>query len=76
MPNTIHAQLDDETDAKRRDLERRLGWDDSRLVEEGIRLLAVVVGGQGKRKIIGQGAFESTVSDLGSNPRHLDGFGH
>ena len=51
----------------------QLGVSPSTVVREGIRLLAA---SQPKsRKIVGLGKFSSGVSDLGSNKKHLRGFG-
>jgi hypothetical protein len=75
MSKIIHARLDDETARMRRQLARRLGWSDSRIVREGIRVLAAIFGRKGRRRIIGQGKFESGIPDLGSNKEHLKGFG-
>jgi hypothetical protein len=44
-------------------------------VREGLRLLAACRVGNGSRTIIGQGKFESGISDLGSNKKHLRDFG-
>jgi hypothetical protein len=58
---TVQARLD------------RLGLSPSMVVREGIRLLAAT---QPKsRKIAGLGKFSSGASDLGSNKKHLQGFG-
>ena len=58
---TVQARLD------------RLGLSPSMVVREGIRLLAAT---QPKsRKIAGLGKVSSGASDLGSNKKHLQGFG-
>ena len=72
---TVQARLDPET---RRTLDRlvaRLGWTQSQVVREGVRLLAATHPGVGRPRIAGIGEFASGVRDLGSNPRHLKGFG-
>jgi hypothetical protein len=56
-------------------LVRRLGWSPSQVVREGIRLLAACQTGDEPRKIVGLGKFTSGVKDLGSNEKHLKGFG-
>ena len=43
MSRIIHARLDVETERLLRELERRLGWNDSRVVREGIRALNVLL---------------------------------
>jgi hypothetical protein len=51
----------------------QLGVSPSTVVREGIRLLAA---SQPKsRKIAGLGKFASGIPDLGSNKKHLKGFG-
>jgi hypothetical protein len=75
MSRVIHARLDTEAENVRRELARRLGWSDSKLVRQGIKALAGRLTARGHRSIVGQGRFQSGVSDLGSNKRHLKGFG-
>jgi hypothetical protein len=58
---TVQARLD------------RLGLSPSMVVREGIRLLAATQ--PMSRKIAGLGKFSSGASDLGSNKKHLQGFG-
>jgi hypothetical protein len=75
MSGVIHARLDSDTDAIRSELQKRLGWSDSEIVREGIKALSALVRSSGKRKIVGLGRFESGIADLGSNKKHLAGFG-
>ena len=75
MSRVIHARLDEETDAVRRQLTRRLGWSDSQIVREGIKALAARLVPKRKRKVVGIGKFRSGISDLGSSKQHLKGFG-
>lgn len=71
----VQARLDREAQAALESLVRRLDWSPSRVVREGLRLLAACYGTPSRRKVIGIGRFASNVSDLGSNKRHLKGFG-
>ena len=75
MASVIHARLDDGTDSLRAELQQQLGWNDSQIVREGIKSLSALLRKQGKRKIAGLGKFASGKSDLGSNKKHLRGFG-
>jgi hypothetical protein len=75
MPSTIQARLDKSAQSDLAALTRELGWTPSRIVREGLRLLAACRLGKGQRKIIGQGKFASGISDLGSNKEHLKDFG-
>ena len=66
-------RLDDDTEKTLSRLVDRLGMSPSMVVREGIPLLAA---SQPKtRKIAGLGKFESGVPGLGSNKKHLQGFG-
>ena len=76
MPRIIHARIDTETEDLLRQLEHRLGWNDSRVVREGIKALAVLLTPGQARQIVGLGRFQSGIRDLGSNKAHLKGFGH
>ena len=75
MSRIIHARIDPKTEKLLTDLERRLGWNDSKIVREGIKALGSLNAPKRKRKIVGLGRFRSGVSDLGSNKNHLKGFG-
>lgn len=75
MSSVIHARLDRDTDTLRDQLRKQLGWSDSEIVREGIKALSPLVRNRGKRKIAGLGRFKSNVTDLGSNKKHLQGFG-
>jgi hypothetical protein len=75
MGSTIQARLDEESKAILSRLMKKTGWTPSKLVREGLRLLASCHASNGRRTIIGQGKFSSGVGDLASNKAHLRGFG-
>ena len=75
MKSTVQARLDPETQKAIDHLVRRLGWSPSKVVREGVRLLAACHGRKGHSRVIGIGKFASAVKDLGSNKAHLEGFG-
>jgi hypothetical protein len=75
MGASIQARLDRETERALTRLVRRLGWSPSRIVREGVRLLAACYVSKGKRRIIGQGKFASGIGGLSSNKAHLRDFG-
>jgi hypothetical protein len=75
MNRNVQARLDRESHAALQSLMRRFGWTPSQAVREGLRLLAACNGTGRKRKITGAGKFASGVPDLGSNKKHLEGFG-
>jgi hypothetical protein len=75
MKATVQARLDD---SSRRDLERlarRLGWSPSMVVREALRRMATSYPLDGRPRIAGLGKFSSGIPDLGSNKKHLKGFG-
>jgi hypothetical protein len=71
----VQARLDEEAQRALGRLVRRLRWTPSKVVREGIRLLAASHPGSGRPKIAGLGKFSSGRTDLGSNKKHLQGFG-
>ena len=75
MARIIHARIDDQTERLLGSLERRLGWNDSKVVREGIKALNYLLVPKRPRRIVGLGRFRSGIPDLGSNKRHLKGFG-
>ena len=75
MKQMVQARLDREAQLELERLVRRLGWSPSRVVREGIRLLAACQGRASQQRIVGLGKFSSHTQDLGSNKAHLKGFG-
>jgi hypothetical protein len=77
MKMTVQARLDEESQTALKQLSRQLGWSPSRIVREGIRLMVQHhrLTPSKKRKFIGVGEFDSGISDLGSNKKHLEGYG-
>ena len=75
MSRVIHARIDEETDKTLKELRRRLGWNDSNIVREGIKALSFMLVPTRGRRVVGLGLFESGIPDLGSNSEHLEGFG-
>lgn len=76
MKATVQARLDEESQAALDRLVQRLGWSPSEVVRESLRLMVLHhEGAPKKRKIAGIGEFDSGVPDLGSNRKHLEGFG-
>ncbi|HET8549552.1 MAG TPA: hypothetical protein VFL57_16180 [Bryobacteraceae bacterium] len=75
MPTIVQARLDERTDRELERLSKQLGWTPSQVVREGISVLAACHGRSPRRRIFGLGEFSSGVSDLGSNKKHLRGFG-
>jgi hypothetical protein len=76
MPGIVHARIDSDTAKVLSRLKRRRGWSDSEVVRRGIRALArTELSATGRSRIIGLGAYRSGRPDLGSDKRHLAGFG-
>jgi hypothetical protein len=75
MRAAIQARLDDRSRKRLAVLVRELGWSPSQVVREGLRVLEASYLRRKKRGVIGLGRFSSGVSDLGSNKKHLRGFG-
>ena len=71
----VQARLDGETEKLLMELADRMGLTPSDVVREGIRTLALVHPRARQRKIEGLGKFASGIADLGSNNKHLKGFG-
>lgn len=75
MSSTIQARLDEPSKKALAKLVKQTGWSPSKVVREGLRVLAACYPGNGPRKIIGLGKFASGIPDLGSNKEHMKGFG-
>jgi hypothetical protein len=75
MAKIVHARLDEESRLLLEELRRRTGLKDSEVVRRGIRALATLTPGGKPRRVIGLGRFASGIPDLGSDKRHLKGFG-
>ncbi len=75
MRSVIQARLDHPSRKRLAVLVRELGWSPSQVVREGLRILEASYLRRKKRGVIGMGKFRSGVPDLGSNKKHLRGFG-
>jgi hypothetical protein len=72
MKANVQARLDRRSQIALERLVHRLGWSPSRVVREGVHLLAACYGGPPAKRVIG---FASGLPDLGSNKKHLRWFG-
>jgi hypothetical protein len=75
MKSSVQARLDEETREALDGLVRRLGWSPSKVVREGIRLVDKNHAKPSRRKLIGLGEFDSGITDLASNKKHLEDLG-
>jgi hypothetical protein len=75
MNANVQARLDRQSQVALERLVQRLGWSPSQVVREGVQLLAACYGVPSSKRVIGVGRFASGLPDLGSNKKHLRGFG-
>jgi hypothetical protein len=75
MGRIVHARLDEKSDRRLKMLHRTTGLSESELLRRGLLALATTSSPAARLRIVGMGKFASGVGDLGSNKRHLEGFG-
>lgn len=75
MKTVVQARLDEETQAALDRLVSRHGWTTSRVVREGIRLVEKQHAPGPRLKLIGIGQFDSGISGLATNKKHMESFG-
>lgn len=75
MRRTVQARLDRRSQTALEGLVHRTAWSPSRVVREGVHLLAVCYGFPAAKRVIGVGRFASGIPDLASNKKYLRGFG-
>ncbi len=75
MQTRVQARLDEETAMALEKLERTLGLSASEIVRIGLRLMLQEHSPQKPRRILGQGEFDSGLTDLATNKRYLERIG-
>jgi Arc/MetJ-type ribon-helix-helix transcriptional regulator len=75
MKATVQARLDAESQEALETLTRRLGMSQSEVVRASLRLMVKQHPAPKRREFIGAGKFDSGVSDLATNKKHMEGFG-
>jgi hypothetical protein len=75
MKANVRARLDRRSQLALERLVRRFGWSPSRVVREGLGRLASCYDIPSRKKVAGVGRFASGFPDLGSNKKHMHGFG-
>jgi hypothetical protein len=75
MKTAVQARLDRRSQVALDRLVRITGWSPSRVIRESVQLLSACRGNPTRQRVIGVGRFASGISDLGSNKKHLKGFG-
>ncbi|MBV8212904.1 MAG: CopG family transcriptional regulator [Verrucomicrobia bacterium] len=77
---TLVVRIDNDLNAELTRLANRRGWTKSAFVREMIRLsLSSQTAAKGSAYEVmlgGVGSIRTGLKDLGSNPKHLEGFGH
>jgi len=71
----VQARLDDQVSRDLADLCKAPGLSPSEVVREAVRRMAATHPRPDRPRIAGLGQFASGISDLGSNKKHLKGFG-
>jgi hypothetical protein len=75
MRKTVQARLDGTSRRSLTVLVQELGWSLSRVVQEGLRMVEASRLRKKRRGVVGLGQFSSRLANLGSNKKHLEGFG-
>ena len=76
MRKTLTSRIDDKTAEKLKKLAKNLNVSESEIVRRSIELMSAVTPVYDSPKcLVGLGMFESGITDLGSNKKHLEGFG-
>jgi hypothetical protein len=75
MNSVVQMRLDPEAQRTLDMLVRRLEWSPSRVVRESLLLMGRYHSASPRKRVIGVGKFRSGLPDLGSNKRHMQGFG-
>lgn len=75
MSSLVQARLDPESEKIMQQLVKKTGWSTSKIVREGLRVLASCHVATGPRTIRGQGKFPSGIGDLATNKAHMRDFG-
>lgn len=75
MATTVQARLDDETRAALDRFARENGWSASEAIRACIRETTERRAIKPRLRLIGVGAFDSGISGLATNKKHMQGFG-
>ncbi|MEJ7734196.1 MAG: ribbon-helix-helix protein, CopG family [Polyangiaceae bacterium] len=72
----VQARLDAATAARLEEMRAQTGLTSSEILRRALAMFASTLpASRSSRKVIGLGRFASGVRDLGSNRKHLEGFG-
>jgi hypothetical protein len=75
MSRIVQARIDAATEKALARLRRRTGLTDSEIIRKGLELVGQIAPRVRAKQIYGLGRFSSGRPDLGSNKKHLVGFG-
>jgi hypothetical protein len=75
VKGSVQARLSVDEQRTLAELVQTLGWSPSKVVRESLHLMAAAHPAIRNRRIAGLGQFSSGKPDLGSNKKHLKGFG-
>ena len=75
MKTIVQARLSSDEQRNLADLVHAFGWTPSKIVRESLRVMAEAHPAIRNSRIAGLGQFSSGQPDLGSNKKHLKGFG-
>lgn len=75
MAMTVQARFDDKAQAALKRLTRSHGWTTSQALRECVLLVDEQKNARPRPRLTGIGCFDSGVSDLATNKKHMEGFG-
>jgi hypothetical protein len=75
MPITVQARLDEKAEEALLRIARSEGWTTSQVIRECILEGAERRAAKPRPRLIGAGCFDSGVTDLATNKKHMEGFG-
>ena len=75
MGATVQVRLDKESEAALKQLVRANGWTASQAVRDALLKAAEQQKPKQRPRLIGAGYFDSGVTDLATNKKHMEGFG-
>lgn len=75
MPTKVQARLDEKAEAALLRIARSEGWTTSQVIRECILEGAERRAAKPRPRLIGAGCFDSGVTGLATNKKHMEGFG-
>jgi hypothetical protein len=75
MSATVQARLDEKAEAALRHIARTEGWTTSEVIRRCLLEAAERRPANVRPRLIGAGCFDSGLTDLATNEKHMEGFG-